>query len=64
MKAKDIRKKTEDECLKDIDKMEKRIKEIKFSSAISKVKNTKEAINLRRDVARIKTILNEKRYEK
>ncbi len=60
MKASDIRKKTKDECLKDIKNIRKKLREIRFTSASSKVKNTKEGANLRKDVARILTILKEK----
>ncbi len=64
MKSSDIRKKTEEECLKEVEKKRERLREISFSSASSKVKNSKEAANLRKDIARIITILKEKKYEK
>ncbi len=63
MKSGDIRKKTEAECLKEIEKNKARLREISFASASSKIKNTKEAANLRKDIARIITILKEKENE-
>lgn len=60
MKATDIRKKTKDECLKEIDKKRNRLRELRFTSASTKVKNSKEAANLRKDIARIITISKEK----
>jgi len=63
MKASEIRKKTPDECRKEIEKKRKRLREISFISASSKVSNSKEAANLRREIARIITILKEKKNE-
>ncbi len=61
MKAKEIRKKTEEDCLKTLAEKTKKLSEIRFASASSKAKNTKEASGLKKDVARIKTILKEKK---
>ncbi len=63
MKPKAIRKKTESDCLKLLEEKEKKLAEIKFSGANTKSKNTKEAANLRKDIARIKTILKENKNE-
>ena len=63
MKTKVIRKKTESECLKLLDEKEKKLADIRFSGANTKSKNTKEAANLRKDIARIKTILKEAKNE-
>ncbi len=57
---KEVRKKSEEECLKLIAEKSKRLNEVRFASASSKVKNTKEAFNLKKDIARIKTIIKEK----
>ncbi len=60
MKTKEIRNKSKEECLKLIAEKSKRLSDVRFASASSKVKNTKEAFNLKKDIARIKTILSEK----
>lgn len=60
MKTKEIRSKSKDECLKLIAEKKKRISDVRFAGASSKIKNTKEAFNLKKDIARIKTILKEK----
>ncbi len=59
MKPKEIRKKSAKDCLKLLKEKQKRLHDIKFSGASGKEKNTKEASNLRKDIARIKTILKE-----
>ncbi len=65
MKVKEIRKKNREECLKLLAEKAKRLHDIRFAGADSKSKNTKEATGLRKDIARIKTILKEeKRDEK
>ena len=61
MKVKEIRKKTEEECVKLLAEKAKRLSEVRFVSASGKAKNTKEAANLKKDIARIKTILKEKK---
>ncbi len=60
MKTKEIRNKSKEECTKLIAEKAKRLSDVRFASASSKVKNTKEAFNLKKDIARIKTILKEK----
>ncbi len=62
MKAKEIRKKTDSERVKLLQEKKKKLQAFYFNSATSRPKNTKEAVNLRKDIARIKTILKE--YEK
>ncbi len=64
MKSKEIRKKSESDILKLLKEKEKKLKDIMFSGVDSKSKNTKEMLGLRRDVARIKTILKENKEEK
>jgi len=64
MKPSAIRKKTEKDCLKLLKEKQEKLAEIKFSGPNTKSKNTKEASNLRRDIARIKTILNENKKNK
>ncbi len=62
MKAKELRKKTDKERAKLLLEKRKKLKDFHFSGATSRPKNTKEAVNLRKDIARIKTIAKE--YEK
>ncbi len=64
MKSRDIRKKSESDILKLLKEKEKKLKDVMFSGVDSKSKNTKEMQGLRRDIARIKTILKEDKEEK
>lgn len=65
MKSGEIRKKSEKESAKMLSEKIKRLRDIRFGEANTKSKNTKEAANLRKDIARIKTILKEKeKHEK
>ncbi len=59
MKIKEIRKKSKEDVLKMLKEKQKRLYDIRFASAESDSKNVKEVANLRKDIARIKTILNE-----
>ena len=59
MKTKEIRKKNREECFKVLAEKRKRLHDVRFAGANAKSKNTKEAVNLRKDIAKIKTILKE-----
>jgi ribosomal protein L29 len=59
MKVQEIRKKTREESIKILDEKIKKLNEIRFSEKIGRPKNVKERASLRKDIARIKTILNE-----
>ncbi len=59
MKTKEIRKKNSEECFKTLAEKKKRLHDVRFAGANMKSKNTKEAANLRKDIAKIKTILKE-----
>ncbi len=59
MKTKEIRKKSREECLKVIAEKTKRLHDVRFAGADARVKNTKEITGLRKDIARVKTILKE-----
>ncbi len=59
MKTKEIRKKNIQECLKLLAEKKKRLHDVRFGGSSGKTKNTKEAANLRKDIAKIKTILKE-----
>lgn len=60
MKVQEIRKKTREESVKILDEKIKKLNEVRFSEKIGRPKNVKERASLRKDIARIKTILNEK----
>ncbi len=64
MKVKEIRKKKEKELEKLLSDKRKRLQEVRFKLASGKVKDVKEAKNIRQDISRILTILKEKTYEK
>ncbi len=59
MKTKEIRKKTREDNLKLLAEKKKRYYDIRFASENSKSKNTKELSSIRKDIAKIKTILKE-----
>ncbi|MEA2092478.1 MAG: 50S ribosomal protein L29 [Patescibacteria group bacterium] len=59
MKVQEIRKKTKEESIKILDEKIKKLNEVRFSEKIGRPKNVKERASLRKDIARIKTILNE-----
>jgi large subunit ribosomal protein L29 len=59
MKAKEIRKKNKEECLKVLEDKVKKMNEVRFSEKIGRPKNVKERAALRKDIARIKTTLRE-----
>ncbi len=59
MKAKEIRSKTKEQCLKAVNEKSKKLNEIRFSEKIGKLKNVKERSSLRKDIARLKTIMRE-----
>ena len=59
MKTKEIRKKSREECFKVLAEKKKRLHDVRFVGENKKSKNTKEAVNLRKDIAKIKTILKE-----
>jgi ribosomal protein L29 len=59
MKVQEIRKKTREESVKILEEKIKKLNEVRFSEKIGRPKNVKERASLRKDIARIKTILNE-----
>ena len=61
MKASDIRAKTEDELAADLDTFGKEIFNLRFQRANGQLENTARVRQVRRDIARIKTILAERR---
>ncbi len=60
MKAKEIRNKTEVEIKKDMMQIRKELFNIRFQRVSTGMENTSRIVLLRRDIARLKTILTEK----
>jgi large subunit ribosomal protein L29 len=61
MKAADVRIKTDDELAADLDNLGKEIFNLRFQRANHQLENTARVRQVRRDIARIKTILGERR---
>ena len=61
MKAADIRAKTDDELGDQLDLLGKEIFNLRFQRANGQLENTARVRQARRDIARIKTILGERR---
>ena len=61
MKAADVRVKTDDELATDLDNLGKEIFNLRFQRANHQLENTARVRQVRRDIARIKTILGERR---
>lgn len=59
MYAKELRNKTKEELHEQIKSLEKEIKEVMEKLIKGKEKNVKKSGNLRRDIARVKTVLAE-----
>lgn len=64
MKIKDLRQKTEKELQDLLAENRKRLGQLKFDLASKKLKNSREIRWLRRDIARILTLLKEQHLEK
>jgi len=61
MKPADVRAKTEDELTDQLDGLGKEIFNLRFQRANGQLENTARVRQVRRDIARIKTILGERR---
>ena len=61
MKPADVRAKTDDELAGDLDTLGKEIFNLRFQRANGQVENTGRIRVLRRDIARIQTVLTEQR---
>lgn len=61
MKASDVRAKTEDELTAELDLLGKEIFNLRFQRANGQLENTARVRQARRDIARIHTILGERR---
>ena len=60
MKAADLRTKTEDELNDQLNQLEKEAFNLRFQTASGQLENTARRRHVRRDIARIKTILTER----
>ncbi len=63
MKASDIRARTVDELSEEVDALGKEIFNLRFQRASGQLENTARVRQVRRDIARIKTILGERRRQ-
>ena len=63
MKAEDLRAKTEDELNDEIDSLAKEAFNLRFQKASGQLENTARVRAVRRDMARVKTVLNQKAQE-
>jgi len=61
MKATDARAKTDDELTGELDVLGKEIFNLRFQQANGQLENTARVRQVRRDIARIKTLLGERR---
>ncbi len=61
MKPTDVRTKTDDELAGEIDILGKEIFNLRFQRANGQLENTARVRQVRRDIARIKTVLGERR---
>lgn len=61
MKIKDIRKKSDKELTKFLAEKRNHLRETRFKVASKQLKNYKELKNLRHDIAKILTVINERR---
>ena len=61
MKAADLRQKTEDELAEQLQELRKEAFNLRFQKASGQLENTARVREVRRDIARIKTILGERR---
>ncbi len=60
MKAEDVRAKTPDELVSELNKLKKEQFNLRFQQATGQLENTARVRQVRRDIARIKTILAQK----
>jgi large subunit ribosomal protein L29 len=60
MKAADLRNKTPEELRSQLEALKKEAFNLRFRRATGQLENTHQMRNVRRDAARVKTVLNEK----
>jgi len=59
MESKELRQKTKEELVKLLQEKQARLGEINFQMARGEVKNVRERLYTRKDIARISTLMNE-----
>jgi large subunit ribosomal protein L29 len=60
VKAKQLREMTRDELRSSLEELEKRLFDLRSQAVTEKLENSKAIINVRRDIARIRTVLHER----
>ncbi len=60
MKAKQVREMTDDELQSSLADMEKHLFELRSQAVTEKLENSKAIINVRRDIARFRTVMRER----
>jgi large subunit ribosomal protein L29 len=60
MKSEDVRAKTSDELKTELDHLGKEVFNLRFQKASGQLENTSRVRQVRRDIARIKTVLGER----
>jgi large subunit ribosomal protein L29 len=60
MKAKDVKAKTSDELTVELDQLHKEVFNLRFQKASGQLENTARVRDVRRTIARIKTVLGER----
>jgi large subunit ribosomal protein L29 len=63
MKPADVRTRTDDELTAEVDTLGKEIFNLRFQRASGQLENTARVRQVRRDIARIKTVLGERRRQ-
>jgi len=63
VKAPDVRAKTDDELIEQLDTLGRETFNLRFQRANGQLENTARVRQVRRDIARIKTILGERRRQ-
>lgn len=59
VKANQLREMNQDELRSTLEELEQRLFDLRSQAVTQKLENSKAIVNVRRDIARIKTILNE-----
>ncbi len=59
MKASELRKKDKKELEKSVQDLRKKLSDLRFKTTSGKLKNVKEAGNIKREIAQMLTIINE-----
>jgi large subunit ribosomal protein L29 len=60
MKATELREKTADQLTEELANLKKEAFNLRFQGATNQLENTARVRNVKRDVARVKTVLNQK----